>query len=96
MKKFFRVILEHFDIPATQLLGEKDLSLLGDNHLWCVASEHSRDKLDEKRWLFFQILICLLFWGSLPDWVSDPPVFHAAYKFWTKGMENLVLSWMVP
>ena len=42
-----RVISEHINMPATQLLGDKDLSLLGDDHL-CVASEHRRGKLGEK------------------------------------------------
>ena len=27
------VISEHFNMPATQLLGDKDLGLLGDDHL---------------------------------------------------------------
>ena len=30
------------------LLSDKDVSLLDDNHLWCVVSEHSKGKLDAK------------------------------------------------
>ena len=33
---------------------------------------------------------------SLFTGVGDPPVFHAAHKFWMKSVRNLVLSLMVP
>ena len=40
------------------LLGDKDLSLLGVNHLWCVANEYSKGKLgaEEKAAFFFKYL----------------------------------------
>ena len=39
---------EHLHIPATQLLGDKYLDLLGDNYLWCVTMEHNEGKLSTK------------------------------------------------
>ena len=37
-------ISDHFHMPATQLLDNKYLVLLGDYRLWCVGSEHSKVK----------------------------------------------------
>ena len=41
-------ISDHFHMPAAQLLDYKYLVLLGDNRLWCVASEHSKVKQSAK------------------------------------------------
>ena len=62
-KKSLRVISKHFDILSTQLLGDKDLSLLRNNHLWHVASEHRRVNLDakEKAAFSFKYLFTYLF-----------------------------------
>ena len=44
-----RMISEHLCMPATQLLGDKYLSLTDDNHLQCVTSEHTRGQLGRKQ-----------------------------------------------
>ena len=45
------------------LLADKDMGLLGDNHLPRVTSELSKGKLDAKEKAFFKYLFGLPLWG---------------------------------
>ena len=90
-----RVISEYLYMPATQLPGDKYLSLLDDNHLQCVTSEHTRGQLGRKEKATFSIKYLFVhpFWGkSIFPQVGNLPVFNAAWKFGIKSVQNLVLS----
>ena len=72
-----RVISEHFNMLAIQLLADRDLSLLDENPLWCVASEHSKGRLGAKEKAAFSFKhIWIPLWGkehqrhSLPEWAT--------------------------
>ena len=88
-------ISDHIHMPATQLLDNKYLVLLGDHRLWCVASEHSKVKQSAKENSLFvnpfgtkSIRDNLYLSGQLTT-------FTCSLQILNKNMQNLVLSWMV-
>ena len=82
-------------MPATQILGDKDLGLLDDNYLWCATIEHSEGKLGAKKKAIFSFKY-LSNTLALFAQVNDLPVLHTGCKLWTKSVCNLVRTWMVP
>ena len=89
-------ISDHFHMPATQLLDNKYLVLLGDHRLWCVASEHSKVKQSEKENSLF---VNPFGAKSIRDnlYLSEQlTTFTCSLQILNKNMQNLVLSWMVP
>ena len=73
------------------------LSPLGDDHLWCVSSEHSKGKLGEKEKAAFSIKYLFVFDTLCLS--GQPTSLHEANKLWTKSSElngNLVRSqWLI-